>query len=168
MLVNETVKKNSIKIFSVALLIAFPYALSGFAQSRKEGRLEFSHFELPIVYAKEDDGLPKKINTFGVVVEASSALDCGGVATAGTLKIKLDEKVKGLSDNYLYLVVLCFSSDEREKLLNKKVKIEATKLKKYPYKFAVLLMNSIDSHGTPFYLSSKETLRVFSQSENEK
>lgn len=147
------------KFLFVSVFI-FLLGINNFGQSEKQKKSEFSVFNFtgngkPIVYAKENDEIPNKIKAKGEIVDASvSGIYCGTIATGGTLKIKLSEKVKNYSDDYLYLVVLCLAGKENENLVGKNIEVEVKKLTKFPYKFGVLMSNSIDSNGTPFYLST--------------
>jgi hypothetical protein len=109
-----------------------------------------------IIYAKESDGLPKEINAKGTIIDASVAgTYCGVTATAGTLKIKLDEKVENYDNDYLYVIVLCLAGKENENLLGQHIEIKVKKMTEFPYTYGVRLA-SIDSNGTPFYLSTVE------------
>ncbi len=145
-----------------ALICIFLFGINNFGQSEKQNKPEFSVFNLigngkPIVYAKENDELPNKIKAKGEIVDATvSGTYCGTIATGGTLKIKLNEKIENYSDDYLYVVVLCLAGEENENLVGKNIEIEVKKLTKFPYNFGVLLSNGIDSDGNPFYLSTVE------------
>lgn len=113
---------------------------------------DFSSRPFPVVYGKKTDGFPNKIKLEGTIVDASPApFYCGTLAVAGTLKIKLSQKLKGYRDEFLYAVVLCFAVEKKEDLIDQKIAVEAVKLEKYPYKFGVSVTNNIDSKGIPFY-----------------
>lgn len=134
--------------------------MGNFGQSEKQNKPEFSVFNLtgngkPIVYAKDNDELPNKVRAKGEIVDASvSGTYCGTIATGGTLKIKLGEKIKNYNSDYLYVVVLCLAGQENENLVGKSIEIEVKKMTEFPYKFGVWLSNGIDSNGSPFYLST--------------
>jgi hypothetical protein len=136
--------------------------VNSFGQSEKKDKPEFSVYNLAgngkkIVYANKKDGLPKAIKARGEIVAASvSGVYCGTIATGGTVKIKLSEKIKDYNHDYLYVVVLCLAGKENENLVGENIEIEVTKLAKFPYSFGVWLSNGIDSNGTPFYLSTVE------------
>ena len=101
--------------------------------------------------------MPETIKAKGTILEASPAgALCGNLARGGTLKIRLDERVKGYDNDYLYVVVLCFAAEDSGNFLNKSVDLDVKKMTKYPYSFHVLLSNSIDSHGAPFFLASSD------------
>src|SRR5688500_12816811 len=106
--------------FLFVLAFIFLLGINNFAQSEKENKPEFSVFNLfgngkPIVYAKDSDELPNKIKAKGEIIEASvSGTYCGTIATGGTLKIKLAEKIKNYNNDYLYVVVLCLAGEENE------------------------------------------------------
>ncbi len=150
--------KNSVSSFSMVLMaiLIFGYYVSAQdTEKQTNNKPDFASFDKPLIYATENDNLPKEIRAKGIIVDASPAgFYCGVFATAGTLKIKLSEKIENYNEDYLYVVILCFAVEEREKLLNKEIEITAKKMTKFPYKFGVLLSNSIDSKGTPFYLST--------------
>jgi len=117
--------------------------------------------ERSIVYAKESDRLPETIAVNGTVVDAIvPGTMCGPVAQAGSLKIRLDERVTDYPDEYLYVIVLCLTSEENNDLVGKRVDFVAKKMTKYPYSFSVLL-TAIETHGRAFYLADREGDRVF-------
>ena len=78
---------------------------------------------------------------------------CGIIAWAGTLKIKLENKIDGYNPEYVYVLVPCFM-DERgqRKYLKKCVDVTVTKqyAKGKPCYYD-LVANDIDSKGVPFY-----------------
>lgn len=169
--------ENSIYKFSVILVISFFFTSIAFAQARQEEpkvhKPDFTVFSLGdensvmnarklIVYGKEGDGLPNEVKAKGTIVEAyTSGKLCGTFANAGTLKIKLDEKIKGYKDDYLYVIVLClFSPKGNEQFINKQIEISAKKLIKYPYSYDVLLSNNFHTKGVPFYLSDDEGYEI--------
>lgn len=148
--------------FLIVLTFIFLLGINNFTQSEKQNKPEISIFNLtenrkPIVYAKENDGLPNKIKAKGEIVEASvSGIYCGTVATGGTLKIRLAERIKNYNNDFLYVVVLCLAGAENENLVGQNIEFEVKKITEFPYKFGVLLSNGIDSNGSPFYLSTVE------------
>jgi hypothetical protein len=134
-------------------------ATSVFSQSEKPPK-DFSIFGFGqkkhrVIYAKENDGLPDKINAKGEIVDTSIYTEyCGIVGTGGTLKIKLTEKIENYNYDYLCVVVLCVAGKENENLMGKSFEIEVRKMTKYPFSFQVGLSNPLDSKGIPFYLST--------------
>jgi hypothetical protein len=139
----------------LVLLICISFV--GIADGQSAPPHDFSGQVKPVPYAKVDDGLPKQIRARGKIVDASPAgFYCGTLATAGTLKIELADSVEGYNDKNVYVVILCFAVEERSKLIGKRVELIVKKMTKFPYSFGVLLANSIDSNGTPFYLSTVE------------
>ena len=106
--------------------------------------------EFPVMLGRDDDGFPNKIQVDGSIVDITFAHSCGLTRNAGTLKIKLNNKVSGYNDEFIYVVVSCLiGSQDREKFLNKRVCMNVTKtVDGYP---PLQVFNRIDSHGTPFY-----------------
>ncbi len=147
-----------LKVLIISTFICLS-VFSGFAQSEKQQKPDFAVGILgeknKILYAKESDGLPKEIIAKGTIVDASvSGTYCGIVATGGTLKIKLDEKVKDYDSDFLYVIVLCLAGEENKNLVGNHIEIKVKKMTEFPYDFGVRLANSIDSNGMPFYLST--------------
>jgi hypothetical protein len=149
-----------VSIILISLTFISLFGTNNFGQSEEKYLPKFSVFNLmrngkSVVYAKETDNLPNKINAKGIIVDASvSGKYCGTTATGGTLKIKLSKKLKNYKDDYLYVIALCLAGEENENLVGKVIEIEVKKMTKFPYSFGVLLSNGIDSNGTPFYLST--------------
>lgn len=113
----------------------------------------FSGFEYPIFYGKKDDGFPDVILIDGTIVEASlNSRMCGTMAFAGTMKIRLDKKIEGYNNDFVYVLVTCFFDEEgKERYLNKCVKFKVNKLYEENYQFSASLSNNSDSKGIPFY-----------------
>lgn len=142
------------------LILILGNAVSYFGQSQPALKPEFAVFNLTgkgksVVYAKEGDGLPNVVVAKGKIIDANvSGKYCGPIATAGTLKIELEQKIEQYADPFLYVVVLCLAGKENENLVGKNIEIEARKMTEFPYSFGVSLSNSLDSKGAPFYLST--------------
>lgn len=125
----------------------------------KDGRLNNLS---PLIFGKTNDGLPDKMKLSGVITETSyAAFYCGVIYSAGTLKIRLLEKIKGYPYDDVFVVIGCFLDPcNEDKYLNKKVDIEVFKLygdynrrsKRNPCYFEDIT-NTINSNGTPFYCS---------------
>lgn len=150
---------NFISKFLIVLTFVFLSGINVSAQSEESYKPEFSVRDQgsakAIIYAKENDGLPEEIIAKGKIVDASvSDTYCGGIATGGMLKIKLDEKIKNYNDDFLYVVVLCLAGEENENLVGKQIDIKVKKMTEFPYKFDVWLSNGIASNGNPFYFST--------------
>ena len=119
--------------------------------------LTFGLKEYPIVYGKDGDGYPNTLEVHGLITEVSlTSSFCGLVRHAGTLKLKLQDKVKGYRQDYVYVAVPCFYDLEGEKkFLNKSICISVTKMDgvgmdgKACYTDQVI--NRINSRGIPFY-----------------
>ncbi len=146
------------------------------AQSQSQSRIEFTASEVsspvPVVFGRKDDGLPEKMGVRGVIKDLTFiSAGCGGVAWAGTLRIRLDEKISGYSPEDVFVVVGCFPDFEkfgyqRDRYLNQSVMLTVSKL--YPeYQFGVfadinkvpcpfdLITNKINSKGVPFYCTNE-------------
>lgn len=110
-----------------------------------------------IVYGRDDDGLPSEMLVKGTIVGSSiSGTICGTTGgTASTLKLKLSEKPETYKQDFLYVIVMCLAGEENENLIGKEMRIRVRKLTKYPFK-SVVRLASLDSGGTPFYLSTVE------------
>lgn len=148
-----------VRIFATAIIVFFAvYGLD--AQTDAEKRLDFSVGIFgngpAVVYAKENDRLPKKILANGTIVDASVAgTYCGFTgATGGTLKIKLAEKIEDYDHDFLYVIVLCLAGKENESLVGESIKMKVRKLTKYPFKSVVRLANHLDSGGIPYYYAT--------------
>jgi hypothetical protein len=148
--------KFTLKI-SFSLIVILLFCVDNFSQSKKQDKPYFAvgiFGKDKIVYAKENDGLPKEILAKGTIVDASVAgTYCGTIATGGTLKIKLNEKVNGYDHEFLYVIVLCLAGRENEDIVGKQIELKLKKMTKFPYKYTVRLA-SLDSKGVPFYLST--------------
>ncbi len=107
-----------------------------------------------VVYGRVGDGFPELIAIKGTIFDMDfSEVECGGIATAGTLKIRPDTKIENHESEFVYLLVLCAEASDRRKYLGKKIEIEVTKLVKFPYTFSVFVSNKFNSVGVPFYIA---------------
>ena len=119
----------------------------------------------PLIYGKKNDGLPDKMKLSGVITETSyAAFHCGIIYSAGTLKIKLLEKINGYPYDDVFVVIGCFLDPcHEDKYLNKNVDMQVFKLyedynrrsKRNPCYFEHIT-NTIKSNGTPFYCSKMD------------
>jgi hypothetical protein len=114
-----------------------------------------------VVYANDNDGLPQIIMVKGVVVDvATNGTLCGTFTTAGSIKVKLDPKVQGFSDEYIHVVLMCLIGNDPKAFIGRSVDFEAKKMTKFPFTFQVELA-AVETHGKPFYLSSTPSAKIF-------
>ena len=116
-----------------------------------------SHYtKIPVVYGSKVDGLPDYLKVQGTITEVSlSPIACGFIEWAGTLKIRLANKIDGYPHEDIFVIATCFIGDDKSKYmyLNKIVSLELVKLhdkteERPPFD---LVANTIDSEGVPFY-----------------
>lgn len=116
---------------------------------------DFSSREKPVIYGRANDGFPNTISTKGTIADVDfREARCGGIATAGTMKIRLDTQIENYKSEFVYLVVFCAEASDRKKFVGKKIEITAAKLVKFPYTFSVFVSNKFDSMRVPFYLAN--------------
>ena len=144
--------KNRITLPCILLLLAPLMSSLSLAQSSSQGSSDSSPY--PVIYGQKDDGFPEKLKVRGTIEEVSMAgSDCGGIAWAGTLKVKLEGKMEGYGSESVYVLVPCFSDGRGEREYLKKC-VDITVTKQYAKGkpcYYDLVANSIDSKGVPFY-----------------
>src|SRR5690242_9590459 len=77
-------------------------------KENKSSRLSDSS-PISFAYGRKGDGFPDDLNIRGTITELTFAQAyCGGIAFAGTLKIKLLNKIEGYPPENVFVVVTCF------------------------------------------------------------
>jgi hypothetical protein len=144
---------------SILFFLSLQFSQTVFAQTdesklngEKHGFLARTY---PVVFGNDNDGFPTVLTVAGKIIDVDDDEPaCGVLATAGTLKIKLENPGALFEDGHAYLVVFCLEPGSGKKLKNRSIKIQAKKLTKYPYDFTVSVSNGFDSAGVPFYLAT--------------
>ena len=148
------------------LIVCFLIAASSLFSMQRPDRTAVTAKDIsapvPVVFGKEDDGLPEKLHVVGRIAKVSFSRACGGVYWSGTIKIKLLQKIANYPFQSVFVVVNCLEDSENEKkYLGKIVRLEVSKL--YPklreYQdldtfYFELIDNTIDSGGVPFYCTT--------------
>ena len=144
----------------LSLLIAVVALLnvSILAQSKEDqGKVQKHSFysrNRPIIFGAGGDGFPSDFSVSGKIIGVSDGEPaCGVLATAGTLRIKLEKPHSSFKKGVVHLVVFCFNEKSRKILMNKSISINAKKIVNNPFDFDVSTANDFDSEGEPFYLS---------------
>lgn len=116
----------------------------------------FSGFEFPVVYGNRGDGYPDELLVEGTIVQASTNSGrCGGLAYAGTMKVRLNNKIEGYNSDFVYILVTCFfDNNEGAKYIGQCVKLRVKKLYEDDYQYSAILSNANDSDGVPFYVTN--------------
>ena len=113
---------------------------------------------IPLVHGRKNDGLPDNLRVRGTITGLSFARAyCGDIAWAGTLKIKLFNRIDGYPREDVFVVVTCFLDPGNEnKYLNKVVSLDLAKLygKKDGPCYFDIATNTIDSKGAAFYCTA--------------
>src|SRR5688572_918505 len=119
--------KNRIAILCILLLLVSLALSQSFAQSNSQGGSDSS--PCPVIYGRKDDGFPETLKLRGTIEEVSMTDSyCGVIAWAGTLKIKLENKIESYNPEYVYVLVPCFMDERgKRKYLMKCVDITVTK-----------------------------------------
>ena len=121
-----------------------PYRISSVKDGEKSGPIR-------IHFAKDADSLPEALELCGRVVEESLPAQCGTVAWAGTLKLRLLKKVTGYKPEFVYVVVPCLG-DMGSTFMDRTVRIRVDKLYiDHKTCYFDLIENKIESEGIPFY-----------------
>ena len=144
---------------SILFFLLMQFSQTVFAQtdeSKRNGEKHgFSSRTHPVVFGNDNDGFPSVLTVGGKIIEVDDDEPaCGVLATAGTLKVKLENPGTLFEDGHVYLVVFCLEPGSGKKLKNRSIKIQAKKLTTYPYDFGVSVSNGFDSGGVPFYLAT--------------
>jgi hypothetical protein len=149
-------------LFSIILVVSFSFSV--------EAQKSDVPIDAPVVFGKIDDKFPDKMKISGTITDLTFSSGCGVLATAGTLKIRLDKKVENYSFDNVYVVKPCFGEFEkfgykRKSYIGKKIELEVSKLlevyyydqikdiNKVPCAFD-LIHNEFDSSGTAFYCTN--------------
>lgn len=158
------------KFFLVIMISLFLTFSNSFALAPQKGnkpnRSEASLLFDSVVYGSKKDGLPDNLTVRGTITDVSFAIaECGGIIWAGTLKIKLSDKIESYPHENVFVVVKCFTGDDKSKYMNKIVSLNLEKIynkKKGPCYFEIVT-NTINSNGVPFYcalLGQEEILKI--------
>ena len=119
-----------------------------------QGRTTSNSADKPIVLGTEADGYPTEIQIKGVIVDLDfSEVKCGDILTAGTVKIRLTNKVENYRSKYVYLVVVCAQNVSGENYVGKSIEIKGSKFMKNQSPEIASFSNRFDSTGVPFYVS---------------
>lgn len=146
-------------VCSLSLLLLLTLSLTGMCPAQQATEDDPQTF--PIVYGSKTDGLPQKVMVRGTITRISySPPHCGELIFAATLEVKLDGKLRGYPQRFIYLVVPCLYQPEgAEKFLNRHIEIAATKQNKDGQACLVdIKTGKINSGGVPFYCVDREEL----------
>jgi hypothetical protein len=142
---------------SSAFLIALLMSMSSFGLPTRHSGPQL----LPIALGEKGDGLPKKLTVLGKIARVDYAPPaCGELIFAATVEVKLDVKVIGYDDAFVYLVVPClYRPKGADTFLNRRVELTATKQddNRQPC-FYDRGGTSIDSRGLPYYCAERGDL----------
>jgi hypothetical protein len=148
------------KSFSnLLVLMLVTFLINALCQAQQATQADPQSF--PVVYGRKNDDLLEKLRARGTITQVNYASPrCGELIFAATFEIKLDGKLSGYDDPFLYLVVPCLYQPEgAEKFLGQHVEIAATRQyeKRQPCFFDIET-NRINSKGVPFYCANREEL----------
>lgn len=141
--------------YSILLILAVGAAGSALAQQDVQSRRS------PIAFGKSADSLPSRMMISGTISRVDYAPPaCGELIFAATVEVKLDVKVSGYNDAFVYLVVPClYEPKGADTFLNRRVELTVTKQNENRQPcFYDRGATSIDSRGLPDYCAERADL----------
>jgi hypothetical protein len=106
----------------------------------------------PVIYGDNFPDYPDSILVQGTIEEVTFVrAGCGVMCWNGSAKIKLIKNVEGYSQDFVFLIIPCFTGNNTQ-YIGKNVQINAHLLKEDKLDSCKTVFNEIDSKGIPFYL----------------